>query len=101
LDFNLSTAQEICQELGHRLKTQRLAKNIKQQELADRSGISVGTVKNLESKGQASLESWIRVIMALDLIADLEPLFSLKFHSISEMEKLEKLRAKKTPRRAR
>ncbi|HEY8272192.1 MAG TPA: helix-turn-helix transcriptional regulator [Pseudobdellovibrionaceae bacterium] len=101
MDFKLSTAQEICYELGQRLKTQRLAKNVKQQELAEQAGISVGTVKNLESKGQASLENWIRIIIALDLTQDLEALFTLKIRSISEMEKMEKLKSNKISRRAR
>jgi transcriptional regulator with XRE-family HTH domain len=87
--------------LGQRLKTQRLAKNVKQQELAEQAGISVGTVKNLESKGQASLENWIRIIIALDLTQDLEALFTLKIRSISEMEKMEKLKSNKISRRAR
>ncbi len=101
MHFILSSSREICYELGQRLKAQRLAKNIKQQELAERVGISVGTIKNLESKGQASLEIWIRIIMALDLTQDLESLFTLKIDSISEMEKIEKYKSKKIPRRAR
>jgi transcriptional regulator with XRE-family HTH domain len=101
LDFRLSTVQEICQVLAQRLKTQRLYKNIKQEELAGRANISVGTVKNLEAKGQASLETWIRVLMALDLTQELESLFTFKSQSISDMEKLEKLKLRKSPRRAR
>ena len=101
LDFKLSTHNEICRELGLRLRTQRLMKNIKQQDLADRAGIAVGTIKNLESKGQSSLETLVRIVGALDLIHDLEPLFTLKIRSIAQMEKLEKLNSKKIPRRAR
>ena len=101
MDFKLSSAAEICFELSRRLKAQRLAKNIKQQELAVRAGVSVGTVKNLETHGQASLETWIRIIMALDLIHDLERLFTLKLQSIAEMERLEQLKTKILRRRAR
>jgi transcriptional regulator with XRE-family HTH domain len=101
LDFNLMNHIEICQELGLRLKSQRLMKNIKQQDLASRAGVSVGTVKNLESKGQSSLESFVRIVMALDMTQELESLLILRIRSIEQMEKAEKLASPNIPRRAR
>ena len=89
LDFKLATPEEVCLELGRRLKIQRLSKNFKQQDLADRAGVSVGTIKNLEAHGHSSLETWIRVSAALDLIQEIEPLFRSKIRSIAEMEKTE------------
>jgi DNA-binding XRE family transcriptional regulator len=100
LDFRLATYSEICHEIGRRLKQQRLAKNLKQQDLAHRAGISVGTVKNLESKGQCSLENLVRVVFALGLTQELAPLFTYKAMTIAQMEELEKL-APKSRRRAR
>ena len=101
LDFKLATPHEICLEFGARLKSQRLIKNIKQKELAARAGVSVGTIKNIESKGQSSVETWVRISVALDLIGELQPLFTLKTRSIAEMEMIEKLRSQQIPRRAR
>jgi transcriptional regulator with XRE-family HTH domain len=100
LNFTLATHKEICRELGRRLKGQRLLKNIKQQDLADRAGLAVGTVKNLEAKGQTSLETLVRVAMVLDLVHELEPLFLMQVNSIHQMEQLEKLHSLKR-RRAR
>ena len=101
LDFKLLAHGEVCRELGQRLRVQRLTKNLKQQDLADRAGVAVGTIKNIESKGRSSLESLVRVIMALNLIHELEGLFTLKIRSIAQMEKLENLNLEKIPRRAR
>lgn len=101
LDFKLSTPREICTELGQRLKKQRLSQNIKQEELAGRAGVSVGTVKNLEGKGQSSLSSLVRIVVALDLVQELGSLFELKVQTIADLERLEKFRSKKVPRRAR
>lgn len=101
LNFNLATHSEICHELGERLRTQRLAKNMKQQELADRAGVAVGTVKNLESKGQSSLETLVRIVFVLDLIQELDALFKVKIQSIAQMEKIEKLLNSQIRRRAR
>ncbi len=100
LDFRLATQTEICVELGHRLKVQRLAKRFKQQSLAARAGVSVGTVKNMESKGQSSLDSFIRIVIALDLVSDLESLFELKTQTIADLERAEKLK-NQLPRRIR
>lgn len=101
LYFKLASPDEISLTLGQRLKDQRLAKNLKQQELAGRAGVSVGTVKNLESKGQSSLDSLVRIVSALDLVQDLDSLFTVKLRSIAQMEKLEKLSAAKPRMRAR
>lgn len=101
LDFNLATHLEICQELGRRLRLKRLLKRLKQTELALRAGVSVGTVKNLESKGQSSIESLVRVVVALDLVNDLSLLFGSKLQSIAEVEQMERLVSKSIPRRVR
>jgi len=101
LDFNLSSHEEICQELGRRLKIQRLSKKLKQQDLAKMAGVSVGTVKNIESKGQSSIESLVRISRALDLLQDLSALFEIKIRSIAQMEQIENLITAKVPRRVR
>ena len=89
LYFSLAGNGEICRELGSRLKAQRLARNLGQKELAARAGVSAGTVKNLENKGQSSLESLIRIVSALDLMEELDTLFVLRTRSIAEMEQAE------------
>jgi transcriptional regulator with XRE-family HTH domain len=50
-----------------------------QVELAQRAGLSSGTVKNLETKGQASLESFVHIVAALGLADDLGELFRSKW----------------------
>lgn len=84
--FELASATEIGAELGSRIRDQRLAQNLKQTDLAGRAGVSPGTVRNLESKGQASLESLLRIVMALGLAGTLSELFVLPQTSIKEME---------------
>src|SRR5688500_5840986 len=101
LSFKLATHSEICQELGQRIKVHRLTKRFKQQELADRAGVSIGTVKNLESKGQSSLETLVRVLTALDLLQDLENFLVFKVQSIAQLEKIEKIKMQRIPQRVR
>ena len=87
IDLKLLSHQELRLELARRLKLQRLALKIKQTDLAGRAGVAEGTIKNLEAKGQSSLETFVRVIMALGLTKELESLFVLKIQSIAEFER--------------
>ena len=89
IDFGLAPLSRICAELGARLRTQRLAQLVSQAELAQRAGVSAGTIKNIENKGQASLESIVRVAQALNLSHELQGLFAMNIGSIADMEKAE------------
>jgi transcriptional regulator with XRE-family HTH domain len=104
LDLVLATPQEICLALGHRLKKQRLAQLLSQDELAARAGVSIGTIKNLEGKGQSSLATLIQIVSALGLIGQLQALFEqqARLPSISEMEKVEKAKKRlRAPKKAK
>lgn len=99
-DFMMATTPEICAELGRRLRARRLMQGWSQVELAQRAGLSSGTVKNLETKGQASLESFVHIVAALGLADDLGELFRLKVASVAAMEKAERATRQRAPRRA-
>ncbi len=99
LDFGFSTYEEICKELGARLKAQRLAQMITQGELAARAGLSVGTVKNIENRGQSSIESVVRLGLALGLADDFQELFNLRVKSIAQMDEVEQSKRIRASRR--
>ena len=99
LDFGFATFEEVCKELGSRLKAHRLAQMLTQEELAGRAGVSSGTVKNLENKGQSSIESAVRVALALGLSNDLQELFKLQVKSIAQMEQAEQAKRTRASRR--
>ncbi|RZU45101.1 DNA-binding XRE family transcriptional regulator [Fluviicoccus keumensis] len=99
LDLILATPAEICSDLGSRLREQRLAQALTQTDLALRAGVSAGTVKNLEGKGQSSLESLIRIVVALGLTNQLQTLFTLQTDSIAALARAEKAKRQRAPRR--
>ena len=101
LDFAFSTSDEITAELGLRLKAVRLSQSLTQADLAERAGISVGTVKSLERTGQSSVASLVRVVQALGLTDQLQSLFVLKVQSIAEMEQAQLATRQRAPRKAR
>jgi len=98
MDFSFATYDEILQELGSRLRAQRLAQSLTQQQLADMASLSLGAVKTLERNGSSSLETLVRVVQALGLADDLAPLFELKLHSIAQMQLLSQAKRQRAPR---
>ncbi|MFE8645904.1 helix-turn-helix domain-containing protein [Sphingomonas sp. NCPPB 2930] len=85
MTFILATSDEILQTLGERLRIQRLAQGLSQQELAARAGLSLGAVRQLERSGQSSLETLVRVVQALGLANEVDELFVLERRSIAQM----------------
>ena len=57
-----------------------------QQKLADRSGVSLGSVKRFEQTGEISLSSLLKIAMVLDCLKDFEKLFEKpEYKSIEEI----------------
>lgn len=92
--FGSSSAASIAHELGARLKSARLNKDMTQQEVAGRAGLSRKTVLNAE-KGKVQLENLVAIMQALELISQLD-LF-LPEPQISPLQ-LAKLQGKKRQR---
>jgi transcriptional regulator with XRE-family HTH domain len=59
------TPQEMEADLGERLRTLRIHRNMEQTTLAERAGISVRTLRNLETGNGSSLSTLIEVLRAL------------------------------------
>ena len=67
--------EAVLRELGNRLASARLAKNLTQAELAQEAGISKRTIERLESGEVASrLSALVRVCRVLGLIERLDSL---------------------------
>ena len=87
-DFNLASSAEIMQALGQRLREQRLAKLMTQEELSRRAGVALGAVKKLESSGKVTLETLVQVARVLGLVNGLSGLFAAPaYASIADMER--------------
>jgi len=86
--FNLEqqTPSEIAQELALNLRKRRKEHKLSQQELAKRSGVSLGSLKRFENQHEISLASLIKIAIALDCEDDFATLFTRKhYHSIQEV----------------
>ena len=84
--FNPKTPNDIAKELIEKIKQHRKKLKISQAQLAAKSGVSLGSIKRFESKYEISLNSFIKILIALNLERDLENLFTQKnYASIDEV----------------
>ena len=64
--------KEYLQIIGKRIKLYRVYSGISQKELEEKSGISIRTLSRLESGKSIQLESFVKVLVALDLSENIE-----------------------------
>jgi transcriptional regulator with XRE-family HTH domain len=86
--FNLEqqTPPEIAQEIAANVRKRRKEHKLSQQELAKRSGVSLGSLKRFENQHEISLVSLIKIAIALDCEDDFAALFVRKhYRSIQEV----------------
>lgn len=84
--LNQKTPNEIAKNLADRIKSQRKKLKISQENLAQKSGVSLGSIKRFETKYEISMQSFIKIAIALDLDNDIENLFTTKtYTSINEV----------------
>lgn len=72
VDFNLASPDQISASLGEQLANIRLSQNRTQEQVAVEAGISRATLARLERGQGVSLDTFIRILMALKLQAHLE-----------------------------
>ena len=86
--LNRKTPNEIAKSLTEKIKEHRKKLKISQEVLAQKSGVSLGSIKRFETKYEISLQSFIKIAIALDLDSDIENLFTTKtYTSIEEIIK--------------
>ena len=71
----LQTPSDIQRELAARAKARRLELNITQAELAERSGVSFGSLRRFEATGEISLRSFLELAFVLGELKEFSALF--------------------------
>lgn len=64
--------QEYVKELGQKIKTYRVMKEMSQQDLADKTGVSKRSISRLEQGESVQLENLFKILVALDLGENIE-----------------------------
>lgn len=68
------TDTELCNRIAAKIKAVRLKQNMSQAELADKSGVSISTIKRMEDGEVKNFESLIRVLRTLGKLDVFVPL---------------------------
>jgi transcriptional regulator with XRE-family HTH domain len=96
----MRTHLEIMTETAAHARARRLALNLTQTGLEERSGVSLGSLKRFERTGKISFESLLKIALALNALNDFEALFTSRTTS-SQLRLDEILKQPKTRQRGR
>lgn len=85
----------IIKKLGERIRAQRIRQVIKQEELAERSGVALSTIRRIESGQAVSLQLFISVLRTMGLLENLELLVPETKISPLQLQKLQGRKVKR------
>jgi HTH-type transcriptional regulator/antitoxin HipB len=98
-EFSLETPEQVSRTLAARIKELRLARGWKQITLAQRSGVSLASLRRFEESGRVSLQNLLDLAFALNRLGDFDALFqSPPASSLAELEAAEKRPTRKRGR---
>lgn len=75
---NLRPPKDIRLEMAERFKRVRLDRNLTQEQLSERSGVSLGSLRRFEAEGEISLKNLVNLSIALNCAQDFDELFQLE-----------------------
>lgn len=85
-NLNQKTPGEIEMIIAGRIREIRRRRKISQKRLSEKSGVSLGSLKRFEQRGEISLRSLIKIAIALGIEDELTGLFEeVPFLSIEEI----------------
>ncbi len=88
-NYSLHTPEKVATRLAERLKALRLSRGFKQATLAERAGVSLGSLRRFEQSGQASLDLVLRLAFALGRLDDFADLLAApRAQTLAELEAL-------------
>ena len=84
--FHEPSLEERLLNIAARIRKVRRRKKLSQAELADRSFVSLGSIRRFEQTGQISFESLYRIAISLGCGNELDQLFSVVPLTYEEIE---------------
>lgn len=78
---HLTPTATMLDELGKRLARVRNQQGLSQTELAKLAGIGVATLRRIETGSGGQLESWLKLLIALKMTAQIEALLPERLNS--------------------
>lgn len=76
ISVNMVTPQEMQKKIAEKARAKRLALDLSQHTLSEKSGVSHGVLKKFERTGKISLESLLKLALSLKSMDDFDDLFA-------------------------
>ncbi len=93
---HLTPDKEILKELGLRLARIRKQRGYSQSHLAEDAGIGVATLRRLEAGRDTQMETWLKLMKSLQMIASIDALLPETYKSpMAEVMSAKKRKKKK------
>ena len=92
LAINISTPKSIMEQFKDNFKQKRLSLNLTQEGLANKSGVSLGSIKRFESSGEISFESLLKIALVLNCLDDFKNIANEKDEQYDSMHDLLKVK---------
>lgn len=92
----ISSNEQVQVELGKRIRRARIDMPLTQEELADKAGVSVGTVNGVERGRDLRLSSLLNILRALNMLQNVEALVPPALVRPTELARLGKERQRAT-----
>ena len=102
--LNQNNPKFLAKKIAENSKKKRITSNFTQQELAERSGVSLSSLKRFEQKAEISLTSLLKIAIALDATETIMNLFTeiqattlddyLKENTLTEKQRVRKQKKK-------
>ncbi|MBT5998877.1 MAG: helix-turn-helix transcriptional regulator [Candidatus Marinimicrobia bacterium] len=90
---------KIAEKLANRMKSRRIGLNVTQKELANQSGVSLGSIKRFETRYQIALQSLLKIALVLDATSEFHQLFPMnQYKGIAEVVRATENRPRKRAR---
>jgi transcriptional regulator with XRE-family HTH domain len=100
LPLNFLTPYEYLTQIAQNAKEKRLSLNMSQQNLAARSGVSLGSIQRFERTGKISLESLLKIALVLESLESFDSLFAkVPFESFPTIDAILKHKIRKRGRK--
>ena len=88
LDIDVSTPNLVMDEMKSKYRALRLSFDMTQEGLAERSGVSLGSIKRFESSGKISFESLLKISVILECLDGFKNIANLNEKKIDSIDEL-------------
>ena len=92
----MTNSDTVASDIAREFRQRRIEKNLTRSQIAEKAGVALPSVARFEQKGLISLQSLIKLAMALGYTSEMRHIFSeRKYATMEELEQIKRNQSKK------